>query len=78
MRNDERRKEIQGELLRKAEDFKNLFETPTGKVVLAHLEAEFNPVQLFDSNPHQTSYNTGRRDVVEYIKQMMRVNDANS
>lgn len=65
---EERRRE----LLRKAADFEQLFETPTGKKVLEHLEAEFNPVALFSDNPHRTSYNTGRRDVVEYIKEMMR------
>lgn len=65
-------------VLEKAQRFYQVFNTPNGQEVLKLLEDEFEPVNLFDDNPHRTSYNTGRRDVVQYIKQMMRVCDAHN
>ena len=66
------------ELMRKAAKFNQLFTTPNGKEILDLLESEFEPVEIFHDNPHRTSYNAGRRDVVQYIKQMMRVDDVNT
>ena len=74
----DRRKELQDRLNEKAAAFSHLFKTPNGQVVLEALEQEFEPTQIFDPNPHITSYNAGRRDVVQYIKQLMRLNDANT
>ena len=57
---------------KKAGDFHALFTSPVGVKVLEALEEEFNPDVLLASDPHETSYNVGRRDVIIYIRQMIR------
>lgn len=76
-RNVEKRQEMKEHVAKKARVFGELFSTPNGKKVLEALEQEFEPVEIFDPNPHKTSYNAGRRDVVQYIKQMVRFSDVN-
>lgn len=49
-----------------------MFSTPEGKEVLKHLEQEFDADILFERDPNVTAYNLGRRDVVVYIRQMLR------
>lgn len=78
MRSQNSAEEAKRRTLEKADKFNQLFSTPNGREVLAALEAEFEPVNLFDDNPHRTSYNAGRRDVIQYIKQMMRASDAHN
>jgi len=75
MRNQSKVEEAKRDLLAKAAKFHDLFNTPNGKEILAALEHEFEPTAIFSDNPHRTSYNAGRRDVVQYIKEMMRVHD---
>jgi hypothetical protein len=48
---------------------------PIGKAVVEALEDTFCNVELFSPDPHVTAYNLGRRDVVEYIKQLQRIKD---
>lgn len=59
----------------KAKNFHALFTSPIGVKVLEALEEEFNPDILLGSSDAITSYNVGRRDVVIYIRQMMRYNE---
>jgi hypothetical protein len=59
----------------KAVRFHRLFSTHDGQQVLQDLEDEFNQDELFDDNPYKTNYNIGRRDVIVYIKQLMRYED---
>lgn len=48
----------------------------TGKAVIKALEDEFYDGELFDSDPHITAYNLGRRDVVVYLKQLQRFKES--
>jgi len=41
-----------------------------GKEIINLLENEFYHGALFDSDPLQTAYNLGRRDVVMYLKEL--------
>lgn len=78
--NDRQNKVIQEqrrELAKKALKFKQVFNSDEGQEVLEMLEEEFNPDVLFDDNPHRTAYNTGRRDVVVYIQQLLRFENEN-
>jgi DNA-directed RNA polymerase alpha subunit len=63
------------ELSRKAHMFRQVFNTDEGKKVLAVMEQEAEPDQMFSDNPHRTSYNCGKRDMLVYIKQMLRYED---
>ena len=60
---------------KKAGDFHKLFTSPIGVKVLEALEEEFNPDKLFGSNNAETNYKVGARDVVIYIRQMIRYTD---
>lgn len=44
-------------------------------IVLRDLEEELNPEEIFNDNPHRTSYNAGKRDAFIYIKQLIRYDD---
>lgn len=59
-------------LNKKATDFHQLFTSPVGVKVLAALEEEFNPDVLIGETDAKTNYNVGGRDVVIYIRQMIR------
>lgn len=56
----------------KAGDFHKLFTSPVGVKVLRALEEEFNPDVLIGETDAKTNYNVGARDVVIYIRQMIR------
>lgn len=60
---------------KKAGDFHKLFTSPIGVKVLEALEEEFNPETLLGKNDAETNYNCGKRDVVIYIRQMIRYTD---
>ena len=60
---------------KKAGDFHKLFTSPVGVKVLQHLEDEFNPDVLIGETDAKTNYNVGSRDVVIYIRQMIRYNE---
>jgi hypothetical protein len=57
---------------KKAGDFHTLFTSPVGVKVLEALEEEFNPDSLIGKDDADTNYKVGRRDVVIYIRQMIR------
>jgi hypothetical protein len=59
----------------KAAKFHRLFTSHEGEQVLKELEDEFDADDLFNENPYKTHYNIGRRDVIVYIRQMMRYED---
>lgn len=60
---------------KKARDFHQLFTSPVGVKVLEALEEEFNPDKLLGETDAKTNYNVGGRDVVIYIRQMIRYNE---
>jgi hypothetical protein len=59
-------------LEKKSGDFHKLFTSPLGVKVLEALEEEFNPDVLIGATDAKTNYNVGARDVVIYIRQMIR------
>ena len=61
---------------KKSKDFHALFTSPVGVKVLKYLEDEFDQDEIFQAGvPDGTAYNLGRRDVIVYIRQMMRVTE---
>lgn len=72
----DRQEAMRASLTRKISMFKKVFATADGEKLLQFLEDEFDKDNIFvDGDPHKTSYNLGRRDVVIYIKQMLRAKD---
>lgn len=68
--------DVKLELARKIDIFKMVFNTDDGKKVLAALENEFDRDNLLaPGDPYSTHYNLGRRDVVVYIRQMLKAGD---
>jgi len=70
--NEQRKKAALETLGLKAGDFHKLFTSPVGVKVLKALEQEFNPDVLIGPSNAETNYNIGKRDVVIYIRQMIR------
>lgn len=61
-------------LTKKASRFSRLFSQGLGKKVLQDLEDEFNQDTIFQPGmPDATAYELGKRDVVVYINQLMRL-----
>ena len=56
--------------------FYRIFTSPDGKKVLEWLEEEFDMDEIFTAGePDTTVYNLGKRDVVVYIRQMIRLKE---
>lgn len=56
--------------------FYRIFTSPDGKKVLEWLEEEFDADEIFAAGePDTTSYNLGKRDVIVYIRQMIRLKE---
>lgn len=56
--------------------FYRIFTSPDGKKVLEWLEEEFDLDEIFKAGePDTTSYNLGKRDVIVYIRQMIRLKE---
>ena len=56
--------------------FYRIFTSPDGKKVLEALEDEFDADEIFKAGePDTTSYNLGKRDVIVYIRQMIRLKE---
>lgn len=73
MADNKQPKEVAIEALgKKAGDFHKTFTSPVGVKVLEALEEEFNPDVLLGKTDAETNYNVGKRDVVIYIRQMIR------
>ena len=72
--------DVKKALREKSVTAKATFGTSHGEKMLKLLEDEFNSDNIMAPNdPFATHYNLGRRDVVIYIKQLMRVDsDENS
>jgi hypothetical protein len=61
---------------KKSADFHTLFTSPVGEKVLKYLEDEFDKDEIFQvGDPHATAYMLGKRDVIVYIRQMIRVKE---
>ncbi len=55
----------------KAGLFRDVFDNEQGQKVLAMLEDELNPDDIFNLDPNTTAYTLGRRDALVYIKQLI-------
>jgi len=63
-------------VVRKSGYFYRIFTSPDGKKVLEWLEEEFDSDEIFAAGePDTTSYNLGKRDVIVYIRQMIRLKE---
>jgi hypothetical protein len=69
-------KEALEALAQKSDYFYRVFKSPDGQKVLQALEGTFDLDDIFVAgDPYQTSYNLGSRDVVIYIKQLLRMKE---
>ncbi len=66
---------IKSRLHHKAELVHAFMNSETGKALIEVLEDEFYDGELFDPDPCVTAYNLGRRDVVNYLKQLERLKE---
>ena len=57
--------------------FRDVFNTPGGKEVLAALDAELNHPNIVGADPHMTYYKLGQRDIVMYIHEMLNAGAKN-
>lgn len=67
--------DIRRRIRKKGAALMEFMNSATGKAVVKALEDEFYHGEIFDSDPHKTAYNLGRRDVVVYLKQLQRFKD---
>ena len=73
---EEKRQQALDTVVAKSGDFHKLFTSPIGKKVLEYLEDEFDNEKLFVAGvPDHTGYNLGGRDVIVYIRQMIRLKE---
>lgn len=71
------REEVEKATRAKADRFAAVFGSPEGQRVLKELEQEFDGDELRGVAPHDTYFKIGQRDVVVYIKQMIRYSERN-
>jgi len=70
--NEQRKEKILERLRAKSKNFNSVFSSPQGEQVLVALEEEFNHDNIMAEDPYKTAYRLGQRDVVVYIRQLMR------
>lgn len=71
-----KRQQAVDQVVHKAGYFYRIFTSPDGKKVLEWLEEEFDADEIFTAGePDTTSYNLGKRDVIVYIRQMIRLKE---
>jgi len=64
------------QVVHKSGFFYRIFTSPDGSKVLEWLEEEFDADEIFTAGePDTTSYNLGKRDVIVYIRQMIRLKE---
>ncbi len=64
------------QVVHKSGFFYRIFTSPDGKKVLEWLEDEFDKDEIFKAGePDTTVYNLGKRDVIVYIRQMIRLKE---
>jgi hypothetical protein len=69
-------KEAVQRVVHKSGFFHRIFTSPDGAKVLEWLEEEFDKDEIFaPGDPYATTYNLGKRDVVVYIRQMIRLKE---
>ena len=71
--------EARDRLRKKAAKFQEILNNPLGKALIEMLEQEFYDVSLFDEtnpDPQVTAYKCGQRDVVVYLRQLQRYDEA--
>jgi len=71
-----KKQEAVDKVVHKSGFFYRIFTSPDGKKVLEWLEEEFDMDEIFTAGePDTTVYNLGKRDVVVYIRQMIRLKE---
>ena len=63
------------ELKNRAKLVQAVASTPDGKALFDLLETVFESRRLRDDDPHQTYYNLGQRDVVQYLRELRGIED---
>lgn len=74
MTNEEKIEKMKVALEAKAARFAEIFTTPKGQEVLRDLREEFDG-EMLDDNPYKTHYNLGKRDIIVYIEQLIRLHN---
>lgn len=69
---EEKKKRLREALLEKSNLIKSVFDTYAGKKLMEALEEEFNKDNIFSQCQNTTNYNLGRRDVVIYLKELLK------
>lgn len=69
--------EVREKLILKTKKFRRVFGGGEGKAILEALEEGFDHDEIKSSDPHETYYRLGQRDVVVYIKQMIKASEKN-
>ena len=64
-------------ILQNAKLVGELMSSHVGKQLIAVLDSRFCVGNMVGKDPHETYFNLGRRDVVEYLKQLGRIYDNN-
>ena len=64
------------QLRSKVELINRVGSTPDGKALLELLQDVFEDRTLRHSDPYQTYYNLGQRDVAQYLRQLAEMSDA--
>lgn len=71
---EEKRQLVLDNVVKKSGRFYRLFTSPIGAEVLKDLEDEFNKDDIFrEGMPDATAHMLGKRDVIIYIHQMIRL-----
>lgn len=63
---------------KKAKVFYSVFKSSQGQEILKALEDEFDHSDIKSSDPHETYYRLGQRDVVVYIRQLLKHMEKNN
>jgi len=72
----EKRQQVIDTVVNKSGYFYRIFTSPDGKKVLKWLEEEFDKDEIFQpGDPHATAHMLGKRDVIVYIRQMIRLKE---
>lgn len=67
--------ELRQKALKKVACYKRLFKTPDGKKVLDDLTAAFDQKLNVPGDPFETHVRVGNHEVLQYIKQIMEVEE---
>jgi len=70
-----KRESLERKIRVKAGVVADLMNSEVGKLFIKALEETFYDGPMIGTDPYQTYFNLGQRDVVDYLKQMQRINE---